>query len=174
MSIASDKKGLEESLAIYRKKLDEIPAEQFNQTPPGGGWSYGELYCHILQADLGSFVAIEKCINGSGEINNKRLSLRAWLIFLTGRFPPVKIKAPKKIAAMVTNMDKEEVRNNLIKVKKRIDQLVGAIGKSSSFIKIKHPRLGLLNARQWLRFINIHTRHHLKQLEWIEKKFGPH
>ncbi|WP_448702142.1 DinB family protein [Mucilaginibacter sp. AW1-3] len=174
MSIASDKKALEESLAIYRKKLDEIPDEQFNQTPPRGGWSYGEVYCHILQANLGSFTAIEKCINGSGQIDNKNLSLLAWIVFLTGRFPPVKIKAPKKIAAMVTNMDKEEARNNIIKVKKRLEQLVGAISKSSSFIKVKHPRLGLLNAKQWLRFINIHTKHHLKQLERIEKSFRTH
>lgn len=174
MSIASDKTALEESLAIYRKKLDELPDEQFNQTPPGGGWSYGQVYCHILQANLGSFTAIEKCLNGSGQIHNKRLGLLAWLVFLTGRFPPVRLKAPAKIAAQVTNMDKEEARNNLIKVKKRMDQLVGAINKSSSFIKIKHPRLGMLNAKQWLRFVNIHTRHHLKQLERIEKNFRAH
>ena len=174
MSIASDKKALEESLAAYRKKLDEIPDEQFNQTPPGGGWSYGQVYCHILQANLGSFTAIEKCINGTGQIDNKRLGILASLIFLTGRFPPIRIKAPKSIAAMVTNMDKEEARNNIIKVKKRIDQLIGAISKSSSFIKVKHPRLGMLNAKQWLRFINIHTRHHLKQLERINKKFASH
>jgi len=174
MSIASDKNALEESLAVYRRKLDELPDDLFNQTPPGGGWSYGEVYCHILQANMGSLTAIEKCINGTGQIDNKRLSLLATLVLLTGRFSPVRIKAPAKIAAMVTNIDKEEARNNIIKVKKRLEQLVGAISKSSSFIKIKHPRLGMLNARQWLRFINIHTRHHLKQIERIEKKFGRH
>ncbi|OCX51104.1 hypothetical protein BEL04_20535 [Mucilaginibacter sp. PPCGB 2223] len=174
MSIASDKKALEESLAEYRRKLDELPDDLFNQTPPGGGWSCGEVYCHIMQANMGSLVAIERCINGTGQIDNKRLGLLASLVFLTGRFPPVKIKAPAKFAAMVTNIDKEEARNNIVKVKKRVEQLAGAISKSSSFIKVKHPRLGLLNARQWLRFISIHTRHHLRQLERIEKKFGRH
>ncbi len=174
MSIAADKKDLEEALNEYRKQLDQVPDELFNQSPPGGGWSYGEVYCHILQANLGSFTAIEKCINGTGQIDNKGLGMMARAIFLFGRFPPVRLKAPKKIAAMVTNMDKEEARNNIIKVKKRIDQLTGAISKSSSFIKVKHPRLGLLNARQWLRFINIHTRHHLKQLERLNKKFAAH
>src|ERR1700760_2945347 len=99
MSIASDKKALEESLQQYRKKLDEIPDELFNKTPPGGGWSYGEVYCHILQANLGSFTAIEKCINGTGITDNKSLGLRARIIFFTGRFPPFRIKAPKAIAA---------------------------------------------------------------------------
>ena len=174
MSIASDKQALEESLAVYRRKLDELPDDLFNQTPPSGGWSYAEVYCHILQANMGSLVAIERCINGTGQIDNKRPGLLATLVFLTGRFPPVRIKAPAKVASMVTKIDKEEARNNIIKVKKRVEQLMGAISKASSFIKVKHPRLGMLNARQWLRFINIHTRHHFRQIERIEKSFGRH
>ncbi len=171
MSIATDKKSIESALLDYRRKLDEIPDELFNKTPSDGGWSYGEVYSHILQANMGSFTAIEKCSNGTGTIDNKRLSILAWLIFLMGRFPPVKIKAPKEIAAMVTNIDKEEARNLLVKLKKRTDQLASTINKSSSFCKVKHPRLGLLNAKQWFRFINIHTKHHLKQLDRINKQF---
>lgn len=171
MSIASDKESLENALLAYRRKLDEIPDELFNKIPPGGGWSYGEVYSHILQANLGSFTAIEKCINGSGQIDNKPLNWFARLIFLIGRFPPFKIKAPKNMAALVANIDKEEARNLLVRLKKRSDQLVSAINKSSSFSKVKHPRLGLLNARQWFRFINIHTKHHLRQLERIDEQF---
>lgn len=170
MSIALDKKSLEIALAEYRNRLDKIPEGQFNATPPGGGWSYGEVYSHILQANLGSFIAIERCANGTGKIDNKRLGLLAQFIFLLGSFP-FKFKAPEKIAAQVNNIDKEEARNLLVKLKTKVDQMASVTGKSSSFSKIKHPRLGLLNAKQWFRFIDIHTRHHLKQLNRIEKKF---
>jgi len=170
MSIASDKKSLENALAEYRRKLDQIPDDRFNATPPGGGWSYGEVYSHILQANLGSLIAIERCANGTGKIDNKRLGLLAQFIFLIGGFP-FKFKAPEKIADMVNNMGKEEARNLLIKLKTKIDQMAPLALKASTFSKIKHPRLGLLNAKQWLRFIDIHTRHHLKQLNRIEKKF---
>jgi hypothetical protein len=170
MSIAKDKKAVEEALAEYRRRLDVIPEEQFNATPPGGGWSYGEVYSHILQANLGSLIAIERCANGTGKIDDKHLGLLAQLVFLMGSFP-FKFKAPEKIAAQVNNIGKEEARNLLVKLKAKIEQMVPVINKSSTFSKIKHPRLGLLNAKQWLRFIDIHTRHHLKQLNRIEKKF---
>ncbi|EHQ27144.1 DinB family protein [Mucilaginibacter paludis] len=170
MSIAADKKLIEDTLKEYRRRLDTIPDDQFNAMPPGGGWSYGEVYSHILQADLGSLIAIEKCTNGTGKVDNKRLGWFAMLIFFAGRFPPFKIKAPAKIEAAVNNIGKEEARNLIIKLKNRMDQLIPVINKSSSFSKIKHPRLGLLNAKQWFKFIGIHTKHHLKQLERIEKK----
>jgi hypothetical protein len=172
MSIAVNKKLVENALAEYRRRIDQIPDNQFNATPPGGGWSYAEVYSHILQANLGSFTAIEKCTNGTAKIDNKGLNWLARLIFLTGRFPPFKIKAPKQIESMVANIGKEEARNLLIKTKTRMEQLLPAINKSSTFSKIKHPRLGLLNAKQWFRFIGVHTRHHLKQLERIDKKFN--
>lgn len=170
MSIASDKKSLENALAEYRAKLDQIPDDHFNATPPGGGWSYGEVYSHILQSNLGSFIAIERCANGTGKIDNKRLSWLAQFVFLVGGFP-VKLKAPEKIAAMVHNMSREEARNLLVKLKAKLDMVAPVVAKASSFSKIKHPRLGLLNAKQWLRFIDIHSRHHLKQLKRIDKKF---
>lgn len=173
MSIIADKKMLEDTLKEYRRRLDTIPDQLFNAAPPGGGWSYGEVYSHILQADLGSFIAIEKCTNGTGKMDNKRLGWLAWLIFLTGRFPPFKIKTSAKMEAAVTNLAKEDARNMIIKLKNRMDQLIPAINKSSSFSKIKHPRLGMLNAKQWFKFIGIHTKHHLKQLEALDKKFGP-
>src|ERR1700712_5213902 len=159
MSIASDKKAIEIALAEYRRRLDTIPDDQFNATPPGGGWSYGEVYSHLLQSNLGSLIAIERCANGTGKIDNKRLGLLAQAVFLLGRFP-IRLKAPEKIAALVNNIGKEEARNLLVKLKAKIEQMMPVINKASTFSKIKHPRLGLLNARQWLRFIDIHTRHH--------------
>lgn len=98
------------------------------------------------------------------------MGLLAQFIFLVGSFP-LKFKAPEKIAAMVNNIGKEEARNLIIKVKAKLDHMAPVVAKSSTFSKIKHPRLGLLNARYWLKFIDIHTRHHLKQLNRIENKF---
>lgn len=171
MSIARDKKAIDAALAEYRRRLDTIPDSEFNAMPPGGGWSYGEVYSHILQSNLGSLIAIERCANGTGKLDNKRLGLMAQLVFLIGAFP-FKFKAPDKLAAQTQNIGKEEARNLLVKLKAKVDQVASVVNKSSSFSKIKHPRLGLLNAKQWLRFISIHTNHHLKQLDRIAKKFS--
>ena len=172
MSIIADKRSIDNALQLYRQKLDEIPDEQFNATPPGGGWSYAEVYSHIMQATLATMMAVEKCSNGTAQISRKPLSLRARIIFLMGQLPPVKIKAPASIAAVTVNISKEEARNLIIKVKKRVDELVPAVSESSKYYKIKHPRLGMLNAKQWFTFANYHITHHLKQLLRIQKKFG--
>jgi hypothetical protein len=54
MNIGLQHKEIEAALDAYRSRLDIIPDNLFDVTPPGGGWSYAEVYSHILQATLGS------------------------------------------------------------------------------------------------------------------------
>ena len=91
----------------------------------------------------------------------------------TGRFPPVKVKVPEKINALIPalKIDKEEAKNLLVKCRKRVDELVPLVKDALPPAKHKHPRLGALDAGQWLKFIRIHLQHHLKQLDRTRKKF---
>ncbi|MDB5025519.1 MAG: DinB family protein [Mucilaginibacter sp.] len=173
MGIGSERKEIEKVFDIYRSRLDTIPDDLFNVTPPGGGWSYAEVYCHILQADLGSSLALEKCTLSSCKPTSKGRSLLGLFVLTLGRFPPVRVKVPQAIAVKtpVKSISKEEARNLLIKCRKRINEVTPLIYASSPYCKIKHPRLGMLNAGQWLKFMLIHSKHHLKQLDRIQKKF---
>jgi hypothetical protein len=172
MNIGVTRKKIEETLDTYRNRLDIIPDEVFNVTPPGGGWSYAEVYSHILQADLGSTIALEKCTQSNWRPTSKGRSLLGLLVLSFGRFPPVRLKVPKSLAAKIPakNISKEEARNLLIKCRKRINDITPLIHNSSPHCRYKHARLGMLNARQWFQFILIHSRHHLKQLDRVEKK----
>jgi hypothetical protein len=173
MGIGSQRREIDGLLDNYRSRLDVIPDDQFNNTPPGGGWSYAEVYSHILQADIGSTIAIEKCTLSSCVPTSKGRSLIGLMVLSFGRFPPIRINVPKTISdkVPVKNISKEEARNLLIKCRKRIDDVTPLIHDTSNHHRVKHPRLGMLNARQWLKFILIHTKHHLKQLDRIQKKF---
>ena len=175
MNIGKTYKQIEAVLDIYRKRLDVIPDDLFNVTPPGGGWSYAEVYCHIMQADLGSSIAIEKCMMKSCAPTLKGRSMLGLMVLSFGRFPPFRVNTPKEIIekSPVRNITKEEARNLIIKCRKRTNELVPLIRNSSKNRRIKHPRMGMLNARQWLKFILIHSKHHLRQLDRIEKKFQP-
>ena len=172
MGIGSQRKEIEEVLDTYRNRLDTIPDEVFNVTPPDGGWSCAEVYSHILQANIGSSIAIEKCTLSSCVPTSKGRSLLGLMVLSFGRFPPVRVKVPEDLAAKIPakNINKEEARNLLIKCRKRINDVVPLIHDASPHYRIRHRRLGMLNARQWLRFILIHSKHHLKQLDRIEKK----
>jgi hypothetical protein len=175
MNITKELKTIEFALDSYRAQLDTIPDELFTVTPPGGGWSYAEVYSHILKTTLGSSINVERCANGIGEPAKKGLTFLGRLMMLTGRFPPVSIKVPKVVADKmpVEKISKEEARNLIIKCRKRISSVTPLIKRSSPDSRSKHPRLGMLNAHQWFKFIRIHALHHLGQLARIKKNFKP-
>lgn len=173
MNISSQRKEIDEVLDIYRKRLDTIPDEMYAQTPPGGGWSYAEVYSHILQSTLGSTILLEKCTLSNCRPVSAGLTLRGLVVLSFGRFPPGRIKMTGELAAKipVSKISKEEARNLLIKCRRRIDTITPLIKNASKHARSKHPGLGMLNAKQWFRFILIHSKHHLKQLNRIQKKF---
>lgn len=171
MNPQAERQKIDQALDLYRKQLDTIPDEQFDVTPSIGGWSYAEVYCHILQANLGSSVALEKCCRKTAEATSKGPNWLGRLMMLAGRFPPVKVKAPPAQAAKVVPITKEEARNQLIRLRKRLDELTPMVREASKNYKLKHPRLGMLNAAQWLKFIRIHSWHHLRQLKRINNSF---
>jgi len=174
MTISNNRKAIDAALDEYRNRLDTISDEQFTETPPGGGWSYAEVYSHILQANLGSSVAMERCINGTCNPTRSGLNLLGRIVLLFRRFPPVKIKVPEKTASKMPaqKISKEEAKNLIVKCRKRIDEIAEMVKNADPVNRHKHPRLGNLNAKEWLKFILIHTNHHIKQLDRIKRKFA--
>jgi hypothetical protein len=154
----------------YESLLKEVSEETFTQTPSDSGWSYSETFSHIFQANLGSLIAVEKCFIGTGTLSEKNTSWAVWAILFFGRLPPGKFKAPERLESMVKKISREEAANLIVKFKSRLTDLKNKVDKANKYQKIKHPRLGLLNAKQWLRFIEIHTIHHSYQLKRISKK----
>ncbi len=170
MSIEANYKSLLRAVSRYENFLSEVSEEDFIQSPDDGGWSYSETYSHIFQSNLFSLLAIEKCIAGIGSPNRKRIHWLAWLILFFGGFPPVKLKAPEKIAAMTTKISREDALILINKFKTRLGEIKAKISNANSYQKTKHPRLGLLNGKEWLRFIEVHTVHHTRQLKRISRK----
>jgi hypothetical protein len=62
--------------------------------------------------------------------------------------------------------------SNMSMAEEELAKTLPLIAHANSKIKTKHPRLGYLNAKQWLRFIEIHLHHHLKQLNRIENSLA--
>lgn len=174
MNLIKERRAIDAALDNYRDWLDTIPDEQFTLTPPMGGWSYAEVYAHLLKANLGCGVAIDKCSNKTCEPTSKGLNLLGVLLLGFARFPPFKIKAPKSVEAALpaTKISKEEARNMLIKSRNQLDKVFPLIEDALPNYRMKHPRMGMLTASQWLKFIRIHSLHHLKQLQRIKNNFS--
>ncbi|MET3112888.1 hypothetical protein AAKU52_000607 [Pedobacter sp. CG_S7] len=154
----------------YRTQLNTINDEQFQLPPTAGGWSYSEVYSHIFDASILSLQSLEKCLDGIGKDHPTAFVVKVILYF--GTFPPgVKYKVPKILAARVKMIPKAEAAELIQKFTQQLEVDYKKMTRARRDIKTAHPKLGYLNAAQWLRFIEIHLNHHLKQLKRIEKSF---
>ena len=161
---------INKSVSEYESLLDSISDEEFKKTPAEGVWSYSEVFSHIFRSNLLSFTAIERCSNGQGVEDNKSTKWKYKLVIFFRRFPPnVKFKVPAKLAHLVEKINKEEAGKLIADFREGLKSAVEHVRKSSPTQKVKHPRMELLNAEQWLIFTEIHTRHHARQLKRIRK-----
>lgn len=87
-----------------------------------------------------------------------------FIVYLTGKIPRGKAKAPKQ-SRPKENFDKESTQllyNELMENLQRVKNL----DKNKFFI---HPFFGKINKKSTIKFLNIHTNHHLKIVEDILK-----
>ncbi|MBC7400712.1 MAG: DinB family protein [Mucilaginibacter sp.] len=171
MKVAEERRAIDAALDNYRKQLDTIPDDLFEATPPNGGWSFAEVYSHILQATIGSTIAAERCANGTCEPTKQGLTLVGRFALLFGYMP--RVKATEEGAKIpVKKLTKEEARNLLIKCRARVETITPKVNDAKPFSRFKHSRFGMMNAQQWFKFILVHLNHHLKQIERIKNKFS--
>ena len=79
------------------------------------------------------------------------------VVFIVNRFPRGKAKAPK-ITYTKDLIVKEQLLSQLIIVKKNLQE-IETLPENSHF---KHPIFGFLNLKQTIKFLGLHTKHHLK------------
>ena len=79
------------------------------------------------------------------------------IVFIVKRFPRGKAKAPK-ITYTNEVIEKEQLLSQLTLAKKELLE-IESLPKNSHF---KHPIFEVLNLKQTIKFLGLHTKHHLK------------
>ncbi len=171
MGNAKVSRSIQKIVEAYKAQIVKKSEDEFQQTPPIGGWSYSEVYAHIFDSSLLSLLAAQKCLNGDGLAEKTLFGAKAILFF--GMLPPGKrYKVPKRLVDRAKKIDLATAKQFIFDFEAQLAKTVNQLEKADLSIKVAHPRLGFLNAKQWLRFIEIHLNHHLKQLWRIEKSFS--
>lgn len=84
------------------------------------------------------------------------------LVFLKGDFPRGKARAPKQV------LPPKIITINAIKTQlKEVQQLLIAVDKSSKKSYFDHHIFGKLHNKKTVRFLEIHTNHHIKIIDDI-------
>lgn len=158
------------AISLYERGLERYSEPLFRYTPAEGVWSLSEVYSHIMITGILGLASAEKCIRGEAHDRPRSSWWPGKLLLFAGRFPPfVHFKVPKQLENTVKKISPEEAAALIARVKSKAAYVSGHAGEASPAQKVKHPVLGYLNASEWIRFVQIHTEHHLKQLKRIEK-----
>ncbi len=131
-------------------------------------WSVAQHLDHLAQANRLCADAIARILDSPPSGPEPGLTLAGHAVLLTGRIPRGRGSAPS--ATVPSTASTSETRNRL----REAHQAVTAIGERLGDLdgaqgRLGHPALGGFTAFQWLRFIAIHTRHHLKIIKDIQR-----
>jgi hypothetical protein len=91
-----------------------------------------------------------------------RFSIIKWLIMTTRYIPRGKGRAPQQTVPKLKSTQ-NELKILLDKAKSAV-QTIGSVPENKNF---KHPYFGYLNKKETLKFLEIHTNHHLKIIKDI-------
>jgi hypothetical protein len=161
---------IQQVVKTYKQRLATMDDDRFQQRKEDGSWSYSEVYQHIFDLSLLSLAEVDNCLLGDGK--SKETHWISKLILYFGRFPPaMKFKVPKALAPRVRKITRERANKLIETFLEQLESYKHRLQQANPNVKTLHPRLGYFNAAQWLRFIEIHLKHHLKQLNRIDKSF---
>lgn len=122
-------------------------------------WSVGQQLEHVARADEAIFGGIVQLLDSPDAEARGKPSRMGRAVMLLGRIPRGKGRSPEPFLS--TGLDAAEVRGRLAACRRswrdfesRLDGLPDALARRP------HPVLGAFDACQWLRFEQIHLRHH--------------
>ncbi|WP_142828623.1 DinB family protein [Planococcus soli] len=157
-----------ELLFHFKQELSNYSPEQLRYIPKEGVWSIGQMYDHIILVAHEYLDSAESCasLNEEQPLGKTRTGEQ---LMKAGGFPPVKIRLPDEMNAPPNNSDSQE------QLASRLDELIGRLENWEAKVdlinpnyKVEHGGFGWLNAEEWLKLVEMHSRHHLRQKEELE------
>ena len=142
---------------FIRENLINIDKENLKVSKVNVGWHLD----HSLKVINGVFKVLK---NSNSSEYKKEFNKLRFVVFLIGRFPRGRAKSPRRVLPpeIVVKEDVESQLNLAIENVK----LMSCIKENQYFT---HPLFKQLNKKQTLKFLRLHTNHHLKIVKDILK-----
>lgn len=159
----------ETAVERYLAELNKLDMGSLHKKQSEEEWSIGQMYVHLIQSALFLHLHnIEQCLNsGDSTLNlGEEKTEPGRKVFELGQFPPVPIKVPA--SPQYTPQPPESMESLIDGLHEVVDRMRSTeplLHQASVNNKIRHPRLGALNAQEWFLLIEMHYRHHFLQLD---------
>ena len=129
-------------------------------------WSVVEIVEHLTRAYSGTAKGFERCLEKNAPLATSttfRQRMQQFALIGLGYFPEGR-QAPKHIipsGELDLNAVLDAVRRDLARLDESAIKTRGTLGTGKM---LDHPIIGALTVDQWLKFHEIHTRHHARQI----------
>lgn len=158
-----------DTIEKWIRYLNDYSLGMLCRKPQPDSWSLGQVYIHIID-DTGYFIgqmktALLKDVNKEKEMHKYARSL-----FEHDTFPDALLEGPATNTSVRQPNSKEELLQALLSIKEEINRLYLTFDSSNSRGKAEHPGFLFFNALEWLRFAEMHMRHHFRQKERIDER----
>ena len=138
------------------------------EAPKVSRWNIGQQVEHLLNADTTILDRWDLVERGEAPSSQGGLRWPGMVCLGLGWIPRGKGKAPEPTRPV--DVSSTELIDGLLSLRRRISQIGRdlAIHETASW-RSRHPYFGALSPAQWLRFMDVHHRHHLAIVRDIRK-----
>lgn len=137
--------------------LSHLQSQIPNHQKQNASISQSNVGWHI-EHSLMVIINITEVLKKSDPANYKwKFSLARSYVYTFNKIPRGRGKAPKSVQPK-DDITVETLNSNLAKAELKIQELK-KLHPKSNFV---HPYFGMLNLKQTIKFLNLHTEHHLK------------
>jgi hypothetical protein len=158
---------LHEAIDVWVKAVQENTFDRLLEKPSENSWSLGQLCNHLLESTDYFFEQVILCLSNN-ENAGEEMSPDAQIMFRNNEFPNIAIEGPPSNASTPQPNSKEGLLHSLTELRQRLNTIEAKFSNSRCKGKTRHPGLKYFNAGQWLKFAEMHFRHHLRQKKKID------
>ncbi len=134
-------------------------------------WSPAQQLHHIAKVNLviaSSLITMSQ--KPEEEDSDRRASITGVSVLATGYIPRGRGKSPGRLRPPA-----DLTRDQLTSALNKSESAVGEVGVLLGLLqsrkgRIEHPHFGFMRPSQWIRFMNVHTNHHLKIVRDIDRE----
>jgi DinB superfamily len=139
--------------------LEKFTPEDFNRTPPCGGWTAGQIAQHLILSG-----GVTEAISGKTEPVTRPADQYVDGISAIFLDFTIKLQSPDFIIPEIRDYDHQEMISRLKIIWSKLKEAMRLLDLTALCVDFEFPTIGHLTRLEWIWFYIFHTQRHVLQL----------
>lgn len=149
--------------------FDSMTVDQLCFSPGPDKWNLLQVALHVMTSERLSVIYINRKTGAGSKISPSGLKSKLRLLALWVALKlPIKFKAPESADVTKKDVEYARLKSDWQKIRTELKSLIEDLDEATLKGEVfRHPRVGMINMKQALKFMGIHIDHHKKQMDRI-------